>query len=139
MDFAFEVRTLPDEIAVAIREGLATVDSEEAIKAVFTFEYTAAKKQDDPIVPIKSDLAILELADAINKAADKPEVKADPPLIINNYITNTPPAVTVTNEIPTQDVTVNVPEQPAAVVNVEVAAAREQYHGRAGRYKDAKG
>ena len=66
LTFAFEVKTLPDEIAESIRLGLEVADSEDAIKEAF---------QIDEVKPVeingnKSDLAILELADAINKACE---------------------------------------------------------------------
>jgi hypothetical protein len=63
LSFAFEVKTLPDEIAEDIRCGLEVAESEDAIKAAFDID-------DVPIVENKSDLAILELADAINKACE---------------------------------------------------------------------
>jgi hypothetical protein len=64
LTFAFEVKTLPDDIAEGIRCGLEVADSEDAIKAAFDIE---------EIIPeIKSDLAILELADAINKMCEQP-------------------------------------------------------------------
>lgn len=63
LTFAFEVKTLPDEVAESIRLGLEAADSEDAIKEAF---------QIDEIIPeVKSDLAILELADAINKMCEK--------------------------------------------------------------------
>lgn len=66
LTFAFEVKTLPDEVAEGIRCALETADSEDAIKAAFDI---------DAVIPVelngfKSDLAILELADAINKACE---------------------------------------------------------------------
>jgi hypothetical protein len=74
LTFAFEVKTLPDDIAEGIRCGLEVADSEDAIKQAFDI---------DAVEPVetKSDYAILELADAINKACDRavelvPEVKA---------------------------------------------------------------
>jgi len=63
LTFAFEVKTLPDEIAEGIRCGLDVAESEDAIKAAFDID-------DVPVVESKSDLAILELADAINKACE---------------------------------------------------------------------
>jgi hypothetical protein len=63
LTFAFEVKSLPDEIAEEIRSGLEVAESEDAIKAAFDID-------DVPIVENKSDLAILELADAINKACE---------------------------------------------------------------------
>jgi hypothetical protein len=64
LTFAFEVKTLPDDIAEGIRCGLEVADSEDAIKQAFNI---------DEIVPdVKSDLAILELADAINKMCEQP-------------------------------------------------------------------
>lgn len=63
LTFAFEVKTLPDEIAEEIRCGLEVAENEDAIKAAFDID-------DVPIVENKSDLAILELADAINKACE---------------------------------------------------------------------
>jgi hypothetical protein len=62
LTFAFEVKTLPDDIAEGIRCGLELADSEEAIKQAFNL--------DEVIPDIKSDIAILELADAINKACE---------------------------------------------------------------------
>jgi len=64
LTFAFEVKTLPDEIAEGIRCGLDVAESEDAIKAAFDIDDIA------PEVENKSDLAILELADAINKACE---------------------------------------------------------------------
>lgn len=63
LTFAFEVKTLPDDIAEGIRCGLEIADSEDAIKQVFDI---------DAVEPVetKSDYAILELADAINKACE---------------------------------------------------------------------
>jgi hypothetical protein len=64
LTFAFEVKTLPYEIAENIRQGLEVAESEDEIKAAFDIDDIV------PVVESKSDLAILELADAINKACE---------------------------------------------------------------------
>jgi hypothetical protein len=76
------------------------------------------------IVPIKSDLAILELADAINRAAEMPEPKninypAMKATIDMPQINITIPEIRIP-EIKIPDIVVNVPEQPAAIINVNV-------------------
>jgi hypothetical protein len=66
LTFAFEVRTLPDDVASSIREALSIVNSEDGIKAAFNV--------DEPVsapAPIRSD--IMALADAINRAAELAE------------------------------------------------------------------
>jgi hypothetical protein len=55
---------LPYEIAENIRQGLEVAESEDEIKAAFDIDDIV------PVVESKSDLAILELADAINKACE---------------------------------------------------------------------
>ena len=62
LTFAFDIKTLPEEIAESIRQGLEVADSEDAIKEAFQI--------DEVVADAKSDLAILELADAINKACE---------------------------------------------------------------------
>ena len=75
LDFPFDVKTLPDDIAESIRCGLEIADSEDAIKQVFELEDVMPVEVNEN----KPDLAILELADAINKAAELsvlPEIRS---------------------------------------------------------------
>lgn len=68
LDFPFDVKTLPEEVASVIRWDLAGSTDEDGIRSAFDVDTTI------DIIPIetaaKSDMAILELANAINKAVD---------------------------------------------------------------------
>jgi hypothetical protein len=71
LDFPFEIKTLPDEVAYLIGLGLSVAKSEDAIKDVFediTQDEISAVKTIQESINKRSD--ILELADAINKACE---------------------------------------------------------------------
>lgn len=73
LDFPFDVKTLPDDVSDGIKERLVLATTEEEIKAAFVIE------EDVPEIKTAPDYAILELADAINKAAELsilPEIRS---------------------------------------------------------------
>jgi len=67
LEFKFEVKTLPDEIADIIRDRLAGAEGEDGIKAAYTLDGLPEVEQVDP--------AMLKLAEAINRAVDTMEVE----------------------------------------------------------------
>lgn len=119
LTFAFEVKTLPFEIAEGIRCGLDVADSEDAIKAAFEIDDVP------PVIETKSDLAILELAEAINKACEMQPVAPQPESkpMINNFsfdLKDMVKAIMPDQVAPTVTVNNIIPEAPAPVVNVAV-------------------
>jgi hypothetical protein len=120
LTFAFEVKTLPDDIAEGIRCGLEVADSEDAIKQAFEIDAIATVEK--PVESVKSDYAILELADAINKACEiPPEVKAEIPQPHFTFnMADMVKAVMPEQVVPTVTVNNLIPESPAPVVNVSV-------------------
>lgn len=83
LDFPFDVKTLPDDIARDIITGLASAKSEDDIKSVFNCD-TIIDTTPSAVIDTKNDMAILELADAINKAYEQPEpIKATQQIIVD--------------------------------------------------------
>jgi len=70
LDFPFEVKTLPEEFAYLIRLGLSVANSEEAIKEAFEINQEESDAAKYIIDLSNKDIAIRELADAINKACE---------------------------------------------------------------------
>jgi hypothetical protein len=69
LDFPFEVKMLPNDVAVSIRAALSIVNTEDGIKEAFNVEHPMLidlNTTDEP--GVKSD--IMQLAEAINKAAE---------------------------------------------------------------------
>jgi hypothetical protein len=76
LDFPFDVKTLPYEIAEPIKVGLILAKSEDDIKATFDLENALLFDEPEPIAN-KSDAAILKLANAINKLVENNEIKGE--------------------------------------------------------------
>jgi hypothetical protein len=69
LDFPFEVKMLPNDVAVSIRAALSIVNTEDGIKEAFNVEHPMLidlNTTDEP--GVKSD--IMQLAEAINKAVE---------------------------------------------------------------------
>ena len=64
LDFPFDVKTLPDDIADGIRERLLQATDEDSIKVAFIIDEEIKEPE------VKADRAILELAAAITKACE---------------------------------------------------------------------
>lgn len=125
LSFDFDVNSIPDNIACAVKSSLSTASSKHDVDVIFESITSSV-----PITSVdgsekKGDShALLALADAINRAAntESKSTKAEPMTVNINqapgqYTISVPPA-TVSQPV----VNVSVPEQPApnVVVNNEV-------------------
>jgi HK97 family phage portal protein len=119
LDFAFEVKTLPEYLANVIRENLSVSSTEDDIKKAFDVAGVEIKSvQSVQTEPGRYDDLITELKATRAAMYDDPVGDRMSPVTVNlptinlpNVELTTPPAV----------VTVNVPEQPAPVINVSPA------------------
>jgi len=90
LDFPFECRVVPADIANAVRAKLLVADSEDAIKAAFVVT---------EVVPVADDNAIKALADAINRFVagdvEGDQMRVSLPDIVVNMPNITLPPITV--------------------------------------------